>query len=63
MALPTLEIIRPRLRRGSVVIADNTVMAKALYKDLLDYIYNPDNGFKTLTMPYSGGLQIAVYLP
>ena len=63
MALPTLEIIRPRLRRGSIVIADNTVMAKALYKEFLDYIRNPENGFKTSTLPYSGGLQISVYLP
>lgn len=63
MALPTLEIIRPRLRRGSIVIADNTSMAKALYQDFLTYIYNPENGFKTSTLPYSGGLQVAVYLP
>lgn len=63
MALPTLEIIRPRLRRGSIVIADNTSMARPMYKEFLDYIYNPENGFKTSTLPYSGGIQVAVYLP
>lgn len=63
MALPTLKIIQPRLRRGAVVIADNVVMAKQLYQEYLTYIRNPENGFKTMTVPYSGGLEVSVYLP
>ncbi|TWU77607.1 hypothetical protein ED733_007903 [Metarhizium rileyi] len=63
MALPTLEIIRPRLRKGAIVLADNTIMAKPLFKELLDYVHDTANGFKTTTMPYSGGLLMAVYLP
>ncbi|OCL05724.1 S-adenosyl-L-methionine-dependent methyltransferase [Glonium stellatum] len=63
MALPTLEIVRPNLRRGAVVIADNTTFAKPLYKEFLEYIHRPENGFKTLTIPYSGGLEMSVYLP
>jgi len=38
-------------------------MAKMLYKDFLAYIRNPENGFKTLTVPFSGGLELSVYLP
>jgi len=38
-------------------------MAKALYKDFLGYIHDPKNGFKTTCVPYSGGLQVSVYLP
>lgn len=38
-------------------------MAKPLYKEFLDYLHDPKNGFKTTTMPYSGGLEMAVYLP
>lgn len=38
-------------------------MAKALYREYLAYIYNPGNGFKASTLPYSGGLLVAVYLP
>ncbi|OBT49665.1 hypothetical protein VE04_09726 [Pseudogymnoascus sp. 24MN13] len=63
MALPTLKIIQPRLRRGAVVIADNVVMSKILYKEFLTYVRNPENGFKTMTVPYSGGLEVSVYLP
>lgn len=63
MALPTLQIIKPRLRKGAVVVADNTVKAKYLYKEFLEYLYDQANGFKTTVVPYSGGLQVAVYLP
>jgi len=63
MALPVLEIVKPRLRKGALILADNTVMAKALYKEFLAYIHNPENGFKTTTTPYSGGLEMIVYLP
>ncbi|KAG6005665.1 hypothetical protein E4U21_007781 [Claviceps maximensis] len=63
MALPTLKVIRPRLHKGAIVLADNTVMAKPMYQEFLAYINDPQNGFKTTTLPYSGGLLMAVYLP
>ncbi|KAK2592433.1 hypothetical protein QQS21_009849 [Conoideocrella luteorostrata] len=63
LALPALEIVRPRLRKGAIILADNTVMAKPLYREFLEYVNRPENGFKTTTMPYSGGLMMAVYLP
>ncbi|KAH8589580.1 S-adenosyl-L-methionine-dependent methyltransferase [Bisporella sp. PMI_857] len=63
LALPTLKIVQPRLKRGALVIADNVSMAKVLYKEFLEYIRNPENGFRTLTIPFSGGLEVSVYLP
>ncbi|OCK94749.1 S-adenosyl-L-methionine-dependent methyltransferase [Cenococcum geophilum 1.58] len=63
MALPTLEIVRPKLKRGAVVITDNTAFAKPLYEEFLEYIHHPGNGFKTLTLPFSGGLEMSIYLP
>ncbi|KAK3296440.1 S-adenosyl-L-methionine-dependent methyltransferase [Chaetomium fimeti] len=63
MALPTLKIVKPRLKKGAIVLADNTKMARALYKEYLDYLHDPANGFKTTEVPYSGGLQMSVYLP
>lgn len=63
MALPTLKIIHPRLKRGAMIITDNTTMSKLLYKDLFEYIHDPENGFRTLTVPFHGGLEISVYLP
>jgi hypothetical protein len=63
MALPTLKIIKPRLKKGALVLADNTTMARPMYREYLDYIHDPANGFKTTTVPYSGGLQLSVFLP
>lgn len=63
MALPTLKIVQPRLKKGAIVLADNTSMSRPLYKEYLDYIHDPANGFKTTEVPYSGGLQMSVYLP
>ncbi|KAK4246084.1 S-adenosyl-L-methionine-dependent methyltransferase [Corynascus novoguineensis] len=63
MALPTLKIVKSRLKKGAIVLADNTTMSRPLYKEYLDYIHDPANGFKTTEIPYSGGLQMSVYLP
>ncbi|AEO57287.1 hypothetical protein MYCTH_2062247 [Thermothelomyces thermophilus ATCC 42464] len=63
LALPTLKIVQPRLKKGAIVLADNTTMARTWYKEYLDYIHDPVNGFKTTEIPYSGGLQMSVYLP
>ena len=46
-----------------MIVTDNTKMAKSLYKDLLDYLHKEENGFRTLTLPFRGGLELSVYLP
>jgi hypothetical protein len=63
LALPALTILKPRLKKGAVVICDNTSIAKPMYKELLAYLHNAENGFKTMTTPFSGGLEMAVYFP
>ena len=63
LALPTLKIVLPKLRRGSVVLADNTVSGEAAYKDLLTFLRAPDSGFINMTLPFSGGFGMSVYNP
>ncbi|EXJ77156.1 hypothetical protein A1O3_10314 [Capronia epimyces CBS 606.96] len=63
IALSVLKLVQPRLRRGAVVIADNTIGAAPKYKDLLAYMRAPDSPFTNLTLPYSKGLELSVYLP
>ncbi|KAF5645469.1 O-methyltransferase [Fusarium sp. NRRL 52700] len=62
LALPTLKLVKPHMKPGATVVADNTEAAKAGYKDLMAYLEDPTNGFKLTTLPYSGGLLVAVYL-
>ncbi|EAS31123.3 O-methyltransferase [Coccidioides immitis RS] len=63
MVLPALQAVQPKLRHGALIVADNTKMARSGYKDFFDYVNNPANGFKTMTTPFKGGLEVAVYLP
>lgn len=63
MALPTLQVVQPKMRSGAVVITDNTIGAVKGYKDLLEHLRAPDSPFINLTLPYSKGLEMSVYLP
>ncbi|KAM3556392.1 hypothetical protein MY1884_005077 [Beauveria asiatica] len=62
MALPTLKIVQRKMRRGAIVIADNTTVSEG-YDEMLTYMRNPDSGFITMTLPFSQGLEFCVYLP
>lgn len=62
MARPALERIAPRLRPGALVVADNTVSFREGYADYFAFVNDPANGFRTLTLPYEGGLELTVKL-
>ncbi|EPS39034.1 hypothetical protein H072_7190 [Dactylellina haptotyla CBS 200.50] len=63
MALPTLQLVQPKLKQGAVIIADNTIGSAVGYKELLDYMRAPGSGFTNLTLPYHKGLEMSVYCP
>ncbi|KAK6904930.1 O-methyltransferase [Kwoniella mangroviensis CBS 10435] len=62
LALPTLKLVQPSLRKGAVVITDNIVGSADRYKDLIEYLNDGVNGFNNLNVPYSKGLALSVYL-
>ncbi|KAF5599637.1 hypothetical protein FPANT_3224 [Fusarium pseudoanthophilum] len=61
LALPTLQVVQPRLKKGATIVVDNIVSSAAGYEDLVHYLSDTNNGFRTTTAPYDGGLLIAVY--
>lgn len=61
-ALPTLELLRPHLRPGATIVADQTDAAADGYADLMAYV-DADQAFTRLTLPYHGGLTVFVYYP
>jgi predicted O-methyltransferase YrrM len=63
LALPTVEIIKPNLRPGSVILADNTEMGSVGYDVLLSYLRDPKNGFTNMTLPFKNGFEMSVYMP
>ncbi|RAH68769.1 O-methyltransferase [Aspergillus aculeatinus CBS 121060] len=63
LALPTLQTVLPRLRRGAVVLTDNTISGAKGYADLLAFLRSSENGFQNMTLPFSNGFEMSVYLP
>jgi predicted O-methyltransferase YrrM len=59
-----LELLKPKLRKGSVVIADNirhpffVRKTMALY---VAYMNDPANGFRSATLPIGAGLEYSVF--
>ena len=60
MARPALALIAPRLRDGAVVICDNTLQFRDAYGDYFDFIRDPLNRLRTMTLPFEGGLEFTV---
>ncbi|OQE45981.1 hypothetical protein PENCOP_c001G02277 [Penicillium coprophilum] len=61
LALPALKLVQPHLRPGAVIVADNTVKAGDRYQELFTYVDAKGSGFRRVTMPYEGGLDMIVY--
>jgi predicted O-methyltransferase YrrM len=60
MARPALELVFPHLRSGAIVVCDNTRQFRAEYADYFAFLENPANGFRTMTLPFDGGLELSV---
>ena len=60
MARPALELVAPRLREGAVVIADNTEQFQEQYRDYFEFVDDPSNKLRTMTLPFEGGLEFTV---
>jgi predicted O-methyltransferase YrrM len=60
LALPTMARVGPLMRAGAIVVADNTTARRNEYADLLDHLAAAENGFTTMTLPFAGGLELAV---
>jgi len=58
MARPALELVTPHLRRGAIVICDNTARYRADYADYFSLLES--NGFRTMTLPFDGGLELSI---
>ena len=61
---PVLDVLLPRLRPGAVICTDNTggERSRSGYADLFAVLENPANGFRTMTLPFEGGLEFTVKL-
>jgi predicted O-methyltransferase YrrM len=57
---PAFDLLMPHLRSGSVVCADNTAGRPPGYKAFFKVLDDPFHGFRTMTLPFKGGFEMAV---
>ena len=64
MARPALELVAPHLRSRAVVTCDNTGREdeRDAYADYFAFINDPAQRFRTMTLPFSGGLEMSIRL-
>jgi predicted O-methyltransferase YrrM len=60
MAQPALELVTPHLKPGAMVVCDNTGQYRNEYADYFAFLANPVHGFRTMTLPFDGGLELSV---
>jgi predicted O-methyltransferase YrrM len=60
VALPALELISSSLRPGAIVACDNTTVDREEYRDYFKFVNDPDNRFRTMTVPFQGGFELTV---
>jgi predicted O-methyltransferase YrrM len=58
--LPLLKQLEPRLSKGSLVIADDTISLKDEMGDYLAYIRNPANGYISSEVPIDDGFELSI---
>jgi predicted O-methyltransferase YrrM len=58
MARPALELVTPHLGSGAIVICDNTEKYRNEYADYFACL--EESGFRTMTLPFDGGLELSV---
>ena len=59
-ALPVLQLIKPKLRRGAIVMADNVGAFPADHRDYLAWTRNPANGFISCGLDLNEGSELSV---
>ncbi len=60
VAAPALERVSPSLRPGAIVACDNTISAANEYGAYFEFVNDPKNRFRTMTVPFDGGFELTV---
>ena len=60
VARPALELVSASLRPGAIVACDNTAVDANEYRDYFEFVNNPRNRFRTMTVPFNGGFELTV---
>jgi predicted O-methyltransferase YrrM len=59
--MPVLKLLTPKLRHGSVVMADNIFTFRKDLRPYVEYMQSGDNGFISTTLHIADGFEYSVY--
>jgi len=59
-AFEVFKLIAPHMRKGGIVITDGIEMLKDAMGDYLEYLRDPANGFRTVSLPIGDGTEISI---
>jgi len=59
-SLAVVQLLLPRLRSGAVVVADNVGIFKGDYRDYVEFMRDPRNGFTSTLIPFKMGTEVSV---
>ena len=45
---------------GAVIVCDNTQQFREAYREYFEFVDDPRNGLRTMTLPFDGGLEFTV---
>ena len=60
--LPVLELIKPKLHPGSIILADNIFTFRKALRPYVEYMQSGQNGFSSTTLHIGEGFEYSVYL-
>ena len=60
VALDALELVAPALRPGAAIITDNTISAAEGYQPYFEFLNDPANKLRTMTLPFAEGFEFTV---
>ena len=60
--IPVLEILKPKLRPGAVVLADNIFSFKKVLRPYVEYMQSGRNGFESMTLSIADGFEYSYYI-
>lgn len=60
LARPALELLAPRLAPGATILCDNVSRYRREYRAYLEMVRDPAGGFRSLTLPFPGGVELSV---
>jgi predicted O-methyltransferase YrrM len=63
LTLPVLNLVEPRLRPGTLVVADDTDKFESVMRSYLDYVRAPANGYVSVRVPIGDGIELSVRTP